>query len=403
MPEFAYTARTLSGQDVTGTITAASKRETLCALADRSLYALYVEDHTAAAARQWLRRRVKPHLLATNMAQLADLLQNGVPLLAALDILAEQTTDARLTEVLTDVRNRVADGTALDEAFARHPQVFSELTVSMIRAGSEGGFLEDALRRIANFLELQEDLKRRVVSAMSYPAFLAVASFTVTFVLVVFFVPRFAELYERLERQGGGLPLATIALLWISDVLGRYALPIGAAIAGLVVWLRQMLHTERGRMFFDRWKLKLPLFGRIFLGTAVSRFCRVLGTLLRNGVPLLKALQISSDSAGNRVLAGAIRESAENISSGNTLARPLAQCGLIPRPIMAMIGVAEESNNLDQVLINIADETDQQTARQLDVMVRLLEPMLLLVMGGVITFVLVALLLPVFDLSAALG
>ena len=156
-------------------------------------------------------------------------------------------------------------------------------------------------------------------------------------------------------------------------------------------------------MLIDRWKLKIPVAGPIFLNYAVSRFCRVLGTLLRNGVPLLKSLEISSESAGNLVLAQAITHSAENISTGNTLSRPLADCGLIPRTVMAMISVAEESNNLDNVLVSIADGIDRKTARQLDIMVRLVEPVMLLVMGVVILFVLTALLLPIFDMSAALG
>jgi general secretion pathway protein F/type IV pilus assembly protein PilC len=176
-----------------------------------------------------------------------------------------------------------------------------------------------------------------------------------------------------------------------------------AAAVGLVVWLRHAARTERGRMVADRWKLKIPVAGPIFLNSAVSRFCRVLGTLLRNGVPLLKSLEISADSAGNQVLARAIRNSAENVSSGETIARPLASCGLVPRPVMAMISVAEESNTLDTVLVSIADKLDRKIARQLDVMVRLVEPLMLLVMGGVILFVLVALLLPVFDMSATLS
>jgi general secretion pathway protein F/type IV pilus assembly protein PilC len=147
----------------------------------------------------------------------------------------------------------------------------------------------------------------------------------------------------------------------------------------------------------------LPLAGKIFLGYAVSRFCRVLGTLLKNGVPLLRALEISSESAGNIVLARAIRQSAENVSAGDTLSRPLASCGLIPRPVMAMITIAEQSNNLDEVLVYIADTIDRQNSRQIDTMVRLVEPLMLLVMGGLIMFIISALLLPVFDMSSALG
>ncbi len=403
MPEFAYTARTAAGKDVIGTITAATKRETLRALAERSLFALHVEVKKSGRKRWRSAKRVKAQLLATNLSQLADLLQNGVALLTALDILVQQATHPTLIDVLTDVRNQVAEGTALDAAFARHPRVFNELAVSMVRAGSEGAFLEDALKRTADFLELQEELKGRLIGAMSYPAFLAVAGFLVTTVLVVFFVPKFATLFTRLEQQGGGLPAATIALLWISDTLGHYGIFLAAGITGMVLWARRAARSTRGRMFVDRWKLKIPLAGKVFHGYAVSRFCRVLGTMLRNGVPLLGALRISSDSTGNAVLAQAIRRSGENISSGESLSRPLAECGLIPRPVMAMISVAEESNNLEEVLINIADGIDRKNARQLDIMVRLVEPILLLIMGGIIMFVLVALLLPVFEMSASMG
>jgi len=403
MPEFAYTARSVSGENVAGTMAAGSKREAIAALAEQSLYALRVQCQAAPKLLWRPRKRIKARLLATNLSQLADLLQNGVPLLTALDLLAEQAVVPALAAVLTDVRAHVADGTALDEAFARHPRVFSDLTVSVVRAGSEGAFLEDALRRTADFLELQEDLKSRLVGALTYPAFLATVGVIVTTVLVVFFVPKFAVLFVRLEKQGHGLPAPTIALLWISHVLGRYGLLILAALGGAVFAARRALDTPQGRRLIDRVKLRIPVGGKIYLGYAVSRFCRVLGTLLKNGVPLLRALDISSASAGNVVLAEAIRASAENVSSGNTLARPLAQCGLIPRPVMAMIRIAEESNNLDEVLVHIADVLDRQNGRQIDVMLRLVEPLMLLVMGGAIMFVIAAMLLPVFEMSAALG
>lgn len=259
------------------------------------------------------------------------------------------------------------------------------------------------MRRTADFLELQEELKGRLVGAMTYPVFLAVAGTAMTTALLVFFVPRFAELFAQLEREGGGLPAPTIVLLAVSHMLGRYGLLLGVAGVGLLVLLQRAVKSERGRLLIDRWKLKVPLAGKIFLGYAVSRFCRVLGTMMRNGVPLLQALEISSDSTGNMVLARAIRQSAENVSSGDTLSRPLANCGLIPRPVMAMISVAEESNNLDEVLINIAEGIDRKNARQLDMMVRLVEPIMLLVMGSVIMFIIVALLLPVFDMTALIG
>lgn len=405
MPEFSYTARNLTGEDVVGQIAAASRREALRVLSERSLFPLKIAD-AAPAKANWqekfkLGSRVKSDVLASNLSQLADLLQNGVPLLSALQVLSEQATHAGFAKVLADVRDRVVEGTPLDQAFARHPDVFGELAVSMVRAGSEGAFLEDALKRTADFLELQEELKSRVTGAMAYPAFLAIAGFVVTVVLVVFFVPKFAELFAQLERQGG-LPTATVALLWISDTLGKYGILMAAGSAGLVAFLRTKARTPQGRLFVDRLKLRIPVVGSIFLGSATSRFCRVLGTLLRNGVPLLRALEISRDSTGNHVLSEAIRESAENVTSGDTLSKPLARCGLLAPPVMAMIRVAEESNNLENVLINIADGIDRKTSRQLDIMVRLVEPIMLMVMGVVIMFVLVALLMPVFDMSSTM-
>jgi type II secretory pathway component PulF len=401
MPEFVYTARTLTGEDVAGTISAGSKRETLKALAERALFPVHVEEKRPA---RWGRaKRVGTPVLVSNLMQLADLLQNGVPLLESLSVLASQCPHPYLAQVLSDVRDQVAEGTPLDEAFGKHNRIFGELAVSMVRAGVEGSFLEDALKRTAEFLAKQQELKARITGAMIYPAFLATLSGVITVLLIVFFVPKFADLFTRLEQEGGGLPIPTVILLTVSDILSHYGLVLGAVAVGVFLWLRNLLGSERGQLFADRWKLKIPVFGPIFHGYAVSRFCRVLGTLLRNGVPLLRALEISRDSAGNRVLSEAIREAAENVSAGETLSGPLAGCGLVPRPVMAMIRVAEEANNLDDVLVGIADGIDRDTARQIDIMVRLAEPTMLLVMGMMIGFVLVALLLPVFDTMTTMG
>lgn len=403
MPDFLYKARTTSGKDVTGTMTAASKRDILAALAQRSLFALHVEclEKNEPAAK--VATRIKSGAVATNLAQLADLLRNGVPLLASLEILRNQATPPALGKVFGELHDTVAEGTSLDVAMARYPKVFGELTVSMVRAGSEGAFLEDALKRTSDFLEMQEQLRAKVTGAMIYPAVLATAGFLIVTALIVFFVPKFSQLFEQMERRGGGLPMATSILLGLSGFLGRYGIFLLVGVGALVGYLRRLAATPHGRNFVDHWKLKLPIFGAIFLNSSVSRFCRVLGTLLQNGVPLLKSLQISADSAGNRVLGGAVRASAENISSGDTLSRPLAGCGLIPPPIMAMITVAEEANNLENVLISIADTLDRRIGQQLEIMVRLVEPLLLLVMGVVILFVLTALLLPVFDMNASIG
>lgn len=385
-----------------GLISADSRSDVMSMLTQRSLFPM-----TVAPAKQPLfnfkfSRPVRAELLAATLTQLSDLLSNGVPLLQALDLLAQQANHDRLKEVLADVRGRVADGKQLHEAMGSHRDVFSDLTLSIIRAGTEGAFLEAALQQTAEFLERQEELRAKIRGAMAYPAFLAVAGSTVTLVLIVFFVPKFSELFASLERQGT-LPTPTVILLWLSDFLGRFGIFVAMGVAGLIALARRWAASPNGRQKLDGIKTKVPVFGPIVLNSAVSRFCRILGTLLRNGVPMLKALEISSDSAGNVVLGDAIRKSAENISAGESLSTPLTKCGLIPSNIMAMISIAEEANNLEKVLSNVADGIDKKVARQLDTMVRLIEPALLMVMGGAVLFVIVALLLPVFEMSTSMS
>lgn len=402
MQEFAYTARTLNGRDVSGMITADSRQDVMALLTDRALFPLDVRPAAAPSFQLRFRRPVRTELLASTLTQLSDLLANGVPLLQALDVLVQQTPHDRMKTVLADVRRRIADGAQLFEAMAAHRDVFNELTISIVRAGTEGAFLEESLQQTAAFLERQEELRARIRGAMAYPSFLAVAGALVTIVLIVFFVPKFADLFRQLE-QAGTLPGATVALLWLSNFLGRYGILVAVAFAGLIFGFRKWAATPGGRLVLDEWRTRLPIFGPIFLNGATSRFCRILGTLLRNGVPMLKALEISSDSSGNVVLGNAIRQSAENISSGESLSEPLSGCGLIPPNVMAMISIAEEANNLESVLINIADGIDRKVSRQLDTMVRLIEPALLMVMGSAILFVIVALLLPVFEMSTTMS
>lgn len=410
MPEYNYLAKNSRGLRVEGAITAPGRREALAALTAQALFPLQVTDvrETAWSLERLMqrvsapRRRVGAELLADNLSQLADLLNNGVPLLRSLEVLASQVRNDVLAEVLTTVRDDVADGATLDDAMAKHPRVFGELVINMVRAGGAGAFLEEALEHTAEFLVMQEELKRKVKGAMAYPAFLGVTGFLVTVALIVFFVPKFAELFAKLEAQGG-LPGPTTALLWLSDTLSSYGLLIAAAAAAAGVGLSRLAATDRGRLFLDTARLRVPLFGPITQGFATARFCRVLGTLLRNGVPLLKALDISSRATANVLFARTIQASAENVSSGDTLAAPLAESRLFAPPVMAMIRVAEEANNLDEVLLHIAKRIERRNSQQLEILVRLIEPAMLFIMGVVMFFVIIALLLPVFDMTSAVG
>jgi type II secretory pathway component PulF len=400
MPDFSYVARDSSGGKVSGSISADGRREALAALAGQALFPIevradspVVEDHRV--------RRVPAQLLANTYGQMADLLRSGVPLLRSLEVLQRQTSHAGLSQVLGQMHRQIEDGATMAEAMGRFERIFGEMTVSMIRAGGEGGFLEEAFSRVAEFTEAQEDLKKRTIGALVYPLFLAAVGTVVVTVLIVFFVPRFESLFAQL-RERGELPAVTTGLLWTSHQAWRWGWLVLILLVGAGWYVRRWLRTEAGRFWWDRIRLKLPLVGPIFLSLAVARFCRVLGTLLRNGVPILRSLQSSSEATANRVLGAAIRKASESISAGQPLAKPLAASGQFPLLVVEMIAVAEQSNTLEKVLLEIADALERRTWRQLDLAVRLIEPILLLILAGAVLVVVIALLLPVFRMGATI-
>jgi len=242
------------------------------------------------------------------------------------------------------------------------------------------------------------DLRKRTIGAIVYPAFLAAVGTIVVNVLIIFFVPKFAELFKKL-RDRGELPFITDWLLWTSENMRTWGLLILAALVAAAWFARRWLRTEDGK----RWGDRLPVVGAIFRQLAVARFCRVLGTLLHNGVPILRSLEIASDATANRVLSAAIQDATENISAGQPLAAPLAESGQFPVIVVEMIGVAEQANTLETVLLDIADGLERRTWRRLDLAVRMLEPVLLLVIASVVLVVVIALLLPVLKMSTTLG
>jgi general secretion pathway protein F/type IV pilus assembly protein PilC len=404
MSQYAYVARDMTGKKVTGVVDAGSPREATAQLSAKNLFPVEIKatDAKAAANKSALtNKKVKGQVMATFYAQLASLLRSGVPMLRSLTVLSQQSTDATLSAVLTEIKGRVEEGEPLGQAMARYPRVFSEMAVNMTRAGAEGGFLEDALERVGTFTELQEDLKGRTISALAYPIFLFGVGTIVITILLVFFVPKFDTMFDRL-RSKGQMPWVTDALLAFSRMLQSYGwiLIILAVIAFLV--FRAKLASEAGREWGDRIKLKIPVLGGILMNLAVARFCRVLGTLLANGVPILKSLDISRSATGNRLLSNSIADAAENIRSGDSLASPLRSSGHFPLTVVEMISVAEESNSLDRVLPEIADSLEKRTFRRLDLFVRLLEPVMLLVMAMLVMLVVLALLVPVIRSSTAL-
>lgn len=399
MAEFTYTARNPKGQCVEGVVSAGTEREAVAQLTSQHLFPMELKA-SAGPLQLTATRRVRPQAIVQFYVQLAALLRSGVPLLRALEVLGKQTTNLALSQTIYDLHNRISEGGSLAEAMARHPKAFSDLAVSIVRAGGEGGFLEEALERVAKFTDQQAEMKSRVMGALAYPIFLSVFSVIIVSVLVVFFVPKFEALFTRL-RAKGELPFLTDCLLWLSESIASYGIMVALVIGLLVMFVRARLATDAGRLFLDKWRLKAPQAGAIYRNLAVSRFCRVLGTLLSGGVPIVRALKISADSTGNRVLSKAIDDASDNITAGESLATPLMACGHFPADVVEMVSVAEQSNTLETVLTDIADSLEKQTWRRLDLLVRLVEPVMLLVMASAVLVIVVALLLPMLKSAMA--
>jgi general secretion pathway protein F/type IV pilus assembly protein PilC len=399
MPDFSYTALASSGTKSTGTVTAGSEREAAALLDAKGLFPISIALAAGSDGGKFsLFGGVSGRQLATMYGQLADLLGAGVPLLRSLELLERATTNKRLQAVMRDVRMNVAEGTGLAQAMGKHPKVFDELVVSMVKAGQEGGFLEDVLTRTAAFVEHQEDMKTKVVGAMAYPAFLLVAGAAVLFILITVFVPKFEPVFEGLKAKGR-LPEITQVLLVVSHFLIDYWWLYIPATVGAFVAARWWAGTEQGRWALDTVSLRLPIAGNLFRGLALARFTRILGTMLANGIPMLRALGIAKDSAGNRVIVQAIEQSAESITAGQKLADPLRRNKQFPTDVVEMIAIAEESNSLEKVLLKVSDSLERRTTRTLELAVKLIEPMMLFVMAGVVLVVVLGLLLPIFRMG----
>lgn len=400
MPDFAYTARSPNGQAATGTLTAGNEREVMALLDQKGLFPVTIAAVKKSTASKFTSGKIKPRMLCTVYSQLSDLLQSGVPLLRSIEIIERQSTIPALTEILQDVRAQISDGTSLSDAMAKHPKAFNELTVSMVRAGQEGGFLEDVLARIAEFTEHQEELRSKVVGALAYPIFLMIVGTLIVLGLIIFLVPRFESMFGKNQEE---LPGLTKGLLATSHFFQHNWVWVILIVGTAWFFYRRWSTSEAGHRWLDGFKLKIPLLGAIIRSLAVSRFSRILGTMLKNGIPLLTALRIAKDSTGNVILADSIDKAAEHVTGGKNLAGPLAASKQFPRDVIEMISVGEESNTLEKVLVNVADSTERRTTRQLDLLVRLLEPIMLLLMAAMTLLVVLALLMPFFQANKLIG
>ncbi len=394
MASFTYTARSFEGKTVNGVLTAETHQQALRQLDEQKLFPVEVkEGGKASRGMSGGKRRVRASVVAVVYSQFADLLRAGVPALRSLDVLGRQTSNVVLKEVIQEVREGLSSGKTLADAMGQHPNAFNPLHVAMIRAGEQGGFLEDVLARIAIFTERQNQLRSKLIGAMTYPAVLMGVGTAVIIFLLVSVVPKVRQFLR------GELPFLTKVVFSACDFLQENGL-ITAGVAFIVIMMVvAFVRSDTGKTFYDKFQLKAPMLGKLVTLVAICRFCRILGTLLHNGVPILQSLKISRDSAGNRFLVEAIEDATESVRKGSSLAEPLGQSGLFPLDIIDMIAVGEESNNLENVLVTIADSYEARTGRQIDLMVRLLEPLLLVGMASIVAVIAVALLLPILTMS----
>ena len=390
-------AKTVAGEHVAGRIQAESHAAVVRALDQRRLFPVTVTEEREEGTGALGGRRIGAKDLSVLYGQLSDLLDAGVPAMRALETLGRATVNRRLAWLIRNVLEGVAAGQSLADAFAERPDVFKPLHVAMIRAGEQGGFIEEVLANLSSFLERQDELRNKVLGAMVYPVLVLAVGIAVATGLMVFLVPQFKTFFEGMD-----VPWPTRLLFGVSDVvvhvwpLALLLLVIGAAGAWAFV------RSDRGRRLYDGWRLRAPVVGRILRLVAITRFCRILGMMLAGGVPLLEALGIAKDATGSMLLAESIGEAAENVRAGETLAEPLGVSGFFPPEVLEMIAVAEESNQLEKTLLQIADTVERRTNRQVDLGVRLIEPMILIVLAAGIGVFAVALVYPIFSMAGSI-
>jgi general secretion pathway protein F len=405
MPIYAYTGLTSQGRAVTGVIDADSPKTARVSLRRTGIFPTAVQEehsqqgtttHASSSLGSRGFDRISAQELALLTRQFATLIRAGLPLIECLGTLIDQVEQTRLKRVLTHVRQQVREGRTLADALQVHPRVFSGIYVNMVRAGEESGTLEAVLARLADYSESQARLLRTVQSALTYPVIMIVVSLAILVFLLTYVVPQVTRIFTE---SGRALPLATRILLGCSSFFANYwwsmllVLAIGALIAVRVT------RTPKGRAWYDRTLLRLPGVGRLFQRVNVARFARTLSTLLASGVPILTALSIVTHLLNNSVLRRAVEDARASVQEGESLAAPLRRSGLFPALLTQMVAVGERSGELESMLARAADAYDEEVTVALSRLTTLLEPLTILLMGGVILFIVLAILLPIFDLN----
>jgi type IV pilus assembly protein PilC len=424
MPRYTYVALDARGQESTGLVEARSSNEAIGQLRQAGYFPTSVyEDgkggpdgkvsRAAVKAARLARprtkisivlfqpKKVKPKIMMIFTRQLATLIDSGLPLLRGLTVLAKQERDTVLRNTINKLADGVQGGSTFSESLAQHPLIFNDLYVNMVKAGEVGGVLELVLRRLAEFQEKAQKIKNKVVAAMVYPIIVMTMAIAIMAFLLVFIVPKFEAIFHDML---GDKPLPTITLfvIGVSNFVKNHGLVLLSLLIAAVAAYKLIARTRVGRSIIDRFKLRVPLFGDLIRKTAISRFSRTLGTLVTSGVPILQALNITRETAGNMVIAGAISQVHDSVKEGESIVQPLEASGAFPPMAISMIDVGEETGQLPEMLLKIADVYDDETDNSVAALTSMLEPIMIVFLALVVGTIVIALFMPLISIISGL-
>lgn len=398
MGKFIYSGKDEKGNLINGVIEAKSKEEALITLKNRRIDVQdlkYDWKHIEISFGE----KITDEDLVIATRQLATMISAGLSLVKSLDILASQSSKKKMRNMFEDIKNQIEEGAQFNKALQKYKRVFGDLFINMVAAGEAGGLLDNVLDRLAIYMEKAISLKRKIKSAMMYPSIVLVVAVVVVWGLLVFIIPKFKEMYEGF---GGSLPALTQFTINLSEFLGSWY--GGGVILAIIIILSITIstlykRTEKGKLVIDSVLLKIPKIGDLLKKAAVAKFSRTFGTLLNSGVPILDALDIVAKTSGNKYIEKHLIKSKSDIEQGKNVVYPLEKSGIFPPMVTQMISVGEETGALDKMLAKIADFYDDEVDRAVEGLTKIIEPMLMLVVGGSVGFIIIAMYLPIFKLG----
>ena len=425
MPKYSYVALDNRGQESKGVIEVASQNEAIGRVKEMGLFPTKIfeaekvkekggKKAKAAPGKKakkgamdfeikipFLSGRVKPKILTTFTRQLATLVDAGLPLLRGLRVLEKQERNKTLKGILGELGLAIEGGSTFSEALAQHPKVFNRLFVNMVKAGELGGVLEVVLKRLAEFSEKAQKIKGKVKAAMFYPTAVMIVAVGILILLMVFVIPRFRDVFAGMDMK---LPWFTTFVLGISETVKDHILPTMAVLAAVVIVFLVIINkTKMGRLIWDKFKLKVPVLGPVVTKVAIGRFTRTLGTLVSSGVPILQALTIVKETAGNVVISNAISSVHESVKEGETITAPLEGSGVFPPMVVSMVDVGEQTGALPEMLLRIADNYDEEVDNSVAAMTSLLEPIMIVFLAVIVGSIVIAMFLPLIAMIGNLS